>query len=120
MNMVELPSPLFEDPIYDSPTDPTIIRSRENGKWYLFYTQRRAFAPGRGVAFVHGSAVGVAESEDGSRWLYRGTLDGLAIEPGHNTFWAPEVIWAEGCYHMYVSYITGIPTDWNWPRRLLH
>ena len=62
----------------------------------------------------------MASSEDGNRWLYRGTLPGLDFEPGHNTFWAPEIIYAEGKYHMYVSYITGVPTDWNWPRHIVH
>ncbi len=32
----------------------------------------------------------------------------------------PEILWAEGRYHMYVSYITGIPTDWEYPRQMLH
>lgn len=44
----------------------------------------------------------------------------MDIEKGHNTFWAPEILWAEGSYHMYVSYITGIPTDWEYPRLMLH
>ena len=69
---------------------------------------------------VHGTKIGIAVSKDGGKWLYRGTLEGLDIEKGHNTFWAPEILWAEGCYHMYVSYITGIPTDWEYPRQMLH
>ena len=69
---------------------------------------------------MHGTALGVATSRDGTKWLYRGTLEGLDIEPGHNTFWAPEIIEAEGLYHMYVSYITGIPNDWEYPRWMLH
>ena len=88
--------------------------------WYLFYTQRRAGAASIGVSWVHGTKIGVAVSRDGGKWLYRGTLEGLEIERGHNTFWAPEIIRAEGIYHMYVSYITGIPTDWDYPRQMLH
>lgn len=72
------------------------------------------------MSWVHGTAIGVATSRDGAKWLYRGTLQGLDIERGHNTFWAPEILWAEGAYHMYVSYITGIPTDWEYPRQMLH
>lgn len=117
---IDLPAPLFRDPIFDAPTDPTIIWNREEKQWYLFYTQRRANDSDIGVAWVHGTAIGIASSKDGAKWLYRGTLSGLDIEKGHNTFWAPEIFWAEGCYHMYVSYITGIPTDWDYPRQMLH
>lgn len=117
---ITLPSPLFRDPIHDCPTDPTVIWSEEENQWYLFYTQRRADAPAIGVSWVHGTKIGVASSADGNKWLYRGTLEGLDIERGHNTFWAPEIIRAEGAYHMYASYITGIPTDWNYPRQMLH
>ncbi len=117
---VILPAPLFRDPIYDCPTDPTVIWNREEEMWYLFYTQRRAMDAAVGVSWVHGTKIGVAVSRDGDKWLYRGTLEGLDIERGHNTFWAPEILWAEGTYHMYVSYITGIPVDWEYPRQMLH
>lgn len=117
---ITLPAPLFRDPIYDCPTDPTVIWNKEEQMWYLFYTQRRAGAVAIGVSWVHGSGIGVAVSRDGSKWLYRGTLEGLEIERGHNTFWAPEIIRAEGIYHMYVSYITGVPVDWDYPRWMLH
>lgn len=117
---IPLPAPLFRDPIYDCPTDPTIIWNEDEEQWYLFYTQRRASDASIGVSWVHGTKIGIASSHDGSKWLYRGTLEGLAIERGHNTFWAPEIIRAEGAYHMYVSYITGIPTDWDYPRQMLH
>lgn len=106
---VTLPAPLFIDPIYDCPTDPVVIWNRKEEQWYLFYTQRRATDVPIGVSWVHGTAIGVAVSKDGAKWLYRGTLEGLDIERGHNTFWAPEIIEAEGKYHMYVSYITGSP-----------
>ena len=112
---IRLPAPLFRDPIYDCPTDPTVIWNREEKKWMLFYTQRRATDVAVGVSWVHGTKIGVAESEDGAKWLYRGTLEGLDIEHGCNTFWAPEIIRAEGAYHMYVSYITGIPTEIPFP-----
>lgn len=115
-----LPAPLFRDPIYDCPTDPTVIWNREEKQWYLFYTQRRNGVCAIGSSWVHGTKIGVASSADGIRWLYRGTLENLDIERGHNTFWAPEIIWAEGKYHMYVSYITGVPQDWNYPRKMLH
>lgn len=117
---VQAPAPLFRDPIYDCPTDPVVIWNKEEKLWYLFYTQRRAADVNIGVSYVHGTKIGVATSTDGGKWLYRGALEGLDIEKGHNTFWAPEIIYGKGEYHMYVSYITGIPTDWDYPRKLLH
>lgn len=73
-----------------------------------------------GFSSIHGSKIGVATSTDKKGWLYRGTLENLDIEHGHNTFWAPEHFEANGTYHMYVSYITGIPTTWEYPRHILH
>lgn len=117
---IMIEAPLFRDPIYDAPTDPTVIWNNERREWWMFYTQRRASRNIVGVAHIHGSAIGIATSKDGSRWLYRGTLPNLDFEFGHNTFWAPEVIFAEGEYHMYVTYITGIPIDWNRERHIVH
>lgn len=115
------PAPLFCDPMYDGPTDPTVIYNREERSWWMIYTARRASMPGRGVGWVHGTDLGVAESRDhGQTWLYRGTLNLEPIEPGRNTFWAPEVLWVEGVYHMYVSYITGVPEAWVGDRSILH
>ena len=106
-------APLFRDPVFDGATDPVVVHHRELGQWWMFYTQRRATAEGPGVAWVHGSGIGVAVSEDGgASWLYRGTAEGLDVEWGTNTFWAPEIVWARGEYHMYVSYIRGVPTQW--------
>lgn len=119
-NRRNFPAPLFRDPIFDGASDPTVIRNRAENCWYMFYTQRRSTSVQVGFSSIHGSAIGVASSTDLKSWLYRGTLENLAIEHGHNTFWAPEVIEAEGCYHMYVSYITGIPTTWDYPRHILH
>lgn len=116
---VKLPAPLFRDPIYDGPTDPTIIWNREEQAWWIFYTQRRSTEIAIDVSTVHGTRIGVASSKDGARWLYRGTV-ALDFEPGHNTFWAPEVIFAEGKYHMYVSYITGVPQIWDYDRHIVH
>lgn len=115
-----IPSPLYQDPIYGAPTDPVIVWNREEKQWWILYTQRRRTFTPIGASDVHGSDIGVASSADGRKWLYRGTLPNLAIEPGHNTFWAPEIFFAEGKYHMYVSYITGIAVDWEYPRHILH
>ena len=119
--MPAAPAPLFRDPIFDGPTDPTIIYNRQEKNWWIVYTSRRANVPCHGVTWIHGTDLGAASSNDGGQtWLYRGTLNLEAVEPGRNTFWAPEILWAEGCYHMYVSYITGVPTSWNFGRKILH
>jgi hypothetical protein len=114
-------APLFRDPIHDGAADPTIIWNREEQSWWILYTNRRANVDGRGVGWVHGTEIGIASSSDGGQsWLYRGVLSGLEFERGRNTFWAPEVLWAEGVYHMYVSYVRGVPYDWSGDRRIVH
>lgn len=116
-----IPSPLFRDPIYDGAADPTMIRHAENGNYYIFYTQRRANQTVEGVTFAYGTAIGVAESFDGKEWHYLGALD-LDFEFGHNTYWAPEIIYDDksGLYHMYVSYIRGIYKEWKGVARIEH
>ncbi len=114
------PAPLFRDPIYDGAADPTIIWNHAEQAWWLLYTNRRASAGGPGFAWMHGSDIGVASSKDGCKWLYRGTLQGLEFERGRNTFWAPEVLWHIDRYHMYVSYVPGIPNDWSGTRHIVH
>lgn len=104
----------YRDPIYDGATDPVVIRKRETGDWLMFYTQRRASAPGPGVGWVHGTDIGIAASSDGGgSWLYLGTVEGLDFERGRNTFWAPEIFWARGEYHMLVTCIRGVPDRWE-------
>lgn len=115
------PAPLFRDPIYDGAADPVIIWNRQEKCWWLLYTQRRANVDAPGVAWVHGTDIGVARStDDGRSWRYLGALPGLEFERGRNSFWAPEVLWNEGVYHMYASYVPGVPTDWSGPRRIVH
>lgn len=113
-------APLFRDPIYDGAADPVVIWNRQAKEWWMIYTNRRATAEGLGVAWVYGTDLGVATSKDGSKWVYRGTLPGLDIEWGRNTFWAPEIYWHEGLYHMYVSYIQGVADDWSNQADLFH
>lgn len=113
--MSKCPSPVFVDPIYNGPADPMVIKNVQTGKFYMFYTQRRASTATEGsVAYCYGSKIGVAEAyDDGSYWYYRGALD-LEFEFGDNTFWAPEIVWDEesALYHMYVTYIRGIHSHW--------
>ena len=113
-------APLFIDPVYAGAADPTVVWNRHEKLWFLFYTQRPATLPGPGVTHVHGSDIGIASSPDGHDWLYRGTAEGLAFEHGRNTFWAPEVLYCGGTYHMYVSYVQGMPVNWDRGRKIVH
>lgn len=114
-------SPLYRDPLHDGAADPVIIYNYAEKAWWMLYTARHADAPEVGYAWIHGTDIGIAESRDyGKTWLYRGICEGLNFERGRNTYWAPEVVYHEGIYHMYVSYVRGVPTDWNWSRNILH
>jgi hypothetical protein len=113
--------PLFRDPVYDGAADPTVIWNRKEKKWFMFYTKRRDNLPGLdGVAWVHGTRIGIAESADGgATWQYRDTCDINYRVPGY-THWAPEVIEYKGLYHMYLTFVPGIFRDWNHPRWIIH
>lgn len=115
-------APIYRDPVEDGAADPTVIRREGTDEWWMFYTNRRATAGGEGFAWIHGSPIGVAVStDDGASWSYRGTVKGLDApgDVGLNTHWAPEVIFAEGRYHMFLSYITGVPMHWRVPRTIV-
>lgn len=88
---MNVPAPLYRDPIYDGAENPMIIKNEQNSLYYLFYTQRRANRQMADVSYCYGSPIGVAESADGANWHYRGALD-LEFEFGHNTYWAPEIV----------------------------
>jgi hypothetical protein len=119
------PKPLYRDPVFDAPTDPVLVFNAEQNKWLMYYTARRGnAADAPGVTWIHGTKIGVAESSDGgATWAYRGTADinyDRTDHPNDYTYWAPEVIWAEGGYHMFLSYVPGIFNDWNHPRQIVH
>lgn len=117
--------PLFRDPLFDGAADPVVVRNVERGAWWMFYTNRRATATGLpGVAWVHGTHLGIAESNDeGASWRYVGIAD-IALPPelgGQNaTHWAPDIVRADdGIYHMFLTVVPGVFTDWNHARHLV-
>ena len=113
--------PLFRDPVYDGAADPTLIWNRKEKKWFMFYTNRRAKDTTLdGVKWVHGTRIGIAESSDGgATWKYRDTCD-IQYRLTDYTHWAPEVIEFKGLYHMYLTYVPGVFSDWRHPRNILH
>lgn len=115
------PKPLFADPIYDGAADPVVIWNKNEKKWFMLYTNRRAnISDSTGVKWVHGTRIGIAESKDGATWKYRDTANINYRPVAEYTHWAPEVISHAGAYHMYLTYVPGIFNDWNHPRNIVH
>lgn len=118
--------PLFRDPVFDGAADPVIVRHPTRGSWWMLYTNRRAKATDLpGVSWAHGTKIGIAESRDeGASWSYVGTADiALPAEMGGQdaTHWAPDVVRADdGTYHMFLTVVPGVFTDWNHPRHIVH
>jgi hypothetical protein len=112
------PKPLYTDPVYGYPTDPVLCFNAEQKKWFMFYTSRR----GPSISLIHGSPIGIATSDDGgATWTYLQNAEidytkGLA----EYTYWAPEVIYREGVYHMYLSFVPGVFDNWDHPREIVH
>ena len=114
------PKPLFDDPVYHGAADPVIIYNKVEKKWWMLYTNRRASIDDSTVKWVHGTRIGIAESNDGSTWKYVDTCD-INYRPDEGyTHWAPDVIEEKGIYHMYLTYVPGVFADWNHPRVIIH
>ncbi len=113
--------PVFDDPVYHGAADPAIIYNKEKKRWWMFYTNRRATVNDpAGVQWVHGTRIGIAESADGKTWKYLDTANIQYRPDSGYTFWAPEIIAHKGIYHMYLTYVPGIFSDWNHPRTIIH
>ncbi len=119
------PKPLYRDPVYDGAADPVVIWNPQVKRWWMFYTNRRANVPDlRGVSWVHGTPIGIAESADGgTTWKYVGDAeiespDTAIKEP---TYWAPDVVRGDdGHWHMFLTVVPGVFNDWGHPRSIVH
>jgi hypothetical protein len=117
------PAPLFRDPVFDGAADPSVLWNHNTGEWWIFYTQRRASRIFDNVAYCYGTAIGIAVSSDyGKTWEYRGTAKFPVINPGNDTYWAPQVMYdaKNQTYHMFVTYINGIFNNWGGHREMHH
>lgn len=115
-------SPLFIDPVYNGSTDPMVCYNPVSKSYYMYYTSRRSNVEGLGgIESVHGSPIGMAESVDGgASWTYIGDAN-IDYAPDENpTYWAPEVIYVDGTFHMYLTYVPGVFSDWDHPRDIVH
>lgn len=115
------PKPLFRDTVFDGAADPVLCWNRDEQKWFMFYTNRRANVPNLpGVSWVHGTPIGIAESADnGATWTYRGQAN-INYGQGDFSYWAPQVLYHEGLYHMYLTFVPGMHNDWSGTRDILH
>lgn len=120
------PKPLFRDPVHDGAADPIVVWNPHVRRWWMFYTNRRANVPGlSGVAWVHGTPIGIAESADGgATWTYAGTAEIAlpeAVGGKEPTLWAPEIVTADdGTHHLFLTVVPGVFEDWKHPRRIVH
>ncbi len=121
------PKPLYRDPVFDGAADPVVVWNPHVQRWWMFYTNRRANVPGlSGVAWVHGTPIGIAESIDGATWHHVGDAEielpaALAGETAPPTFWAPDVVTApDGTHHMFLTVVPGVFENWNHPRTIVH
>ena len=114
---------VYEDPVFDGAADPTLVYNRKTKEWWIVYTQRRAAVDWEsGVSWVYGSEIGLARSPDGgTTWEYIGTAQGLALgKTPRDTYWAPEIVYNDGIYHMYLSYVTGVHSRWGGTATIEH
>jgi len=113
--------PLFRDPVHDGAADPVVVWNRRERTWWMLYTNRRANVPNTpGVSWVHGTRIGVAESGDGgATWKYRGVAN-VPVGEGEYSHWAPEVLYRDGVYHMFLTFVPGMHADWSGTRSIVH
>jgi hypothetical protein len=120
------PKPLYRDPVFDGAADTVVVWNAQQQRWWMFYTNRRANVAGLpGVAWVHGTRIGIAQSADGgATWTYLGTADiELPEDVGGKepTHWAPDIVAApDGRHHMFLTVVPGVFEDWQHPRTLVH
>ncbi len=117
------PAPLWDDPIHHGASDPTMFYNYGEKDFWIIYTNRRATNCTSDCptpdGWVFGTDIGACSSMDGgATWQYRGveSIKGgstLNWNSDTNTFWAPDIIYNNGMYHLYVAFTPGILATWN-------
>ncbi|WKL58369.1 glycoside hydrolase family 43 [Asticcacaulis sp. ZE23SCel15] len=118
----EAPKPLYRDPVFDGAADASIVYDASTKQWKMFYTNRRAslkFPDPKDVRWVHGTPIGVATSTDGLTWRYGGQA-AIPQSCTGETLWAPEVFKDGDTWHMWLTVVPGVFTNWNHPRQIVH
>ncbi len=116
------PKPLYRDPVYDGAADVSTIYDKAHRRWTLFYTNRRAtlkLPDPKDVSWVHGTPIGIATSKDGMKWTYSGQAK-IPESCTGATLWAPELYKEGDTYHMWLTVVPGVFSDWNGARRIVH
>nr|WP_321450662.1 glycoside hydrolase family 88 protein [uncultured Carboxylicivirga sp.] len=115
------PKPLYRDPVFDGAADPEVVWNEKEQRWFMFYTNRRANMKNtNGVDWVHGTKINIAESLDnGVTWNFRGTAN-INYGVDEYTYWAPDIVEDNGTFHMFLTIVPGIFSDWQHPRHIVH
>ncbi|VXC61914.1 glycoside hydrolase family 43 [Sphingomonas sp. AX6] len=115
------PKPLHRDPVHDGAADASTVYDPAAREWRMFYTNRRADlnVADKDVSWVHGTHIGVATSKDGATWTYAGVANIPAACTGP-TLWAPEVKRFGNTWHMWLTVVPGVFSDWNAERFIVH
>jgi len=118
--------PAFYDELWGASCDPVMVWNEKEGEWFIYYTQRRGNLEMEveTIEWMHGTSIGIASSRDGKVWRYRGICQGndnLSNDMAAlSSWWAPDIVYVEGLFHMYVTSVPGVFKDWNMPRYIKH
>ncbi|MBW8845759.1 MAG: hypothetical protein JF607_12400 [Burkholderiales bacterium] len=116
------PRPLYRDPVQDGAADVSLVFNRGLKRWEMFYTNRRAtlrLDDPKDVSWVHATPVGIAATRDGNHWQPAGQAS-FPAECTGVTLWAPEILDADGVYHLWLTVVPGVHSSWTGERRIEH
>lgn len=116
------PRPLYRDPVLDGAADVSLIFNRGLKRWEMFYTNRRAtlrLDDPKDVSWVHATPIGIATTDDGNHWRASGEAT-FPAECTGTTLWAPEILDADGVYHLWLTIVPGVHKRWTGERRIEH
>jgi len=118
---IKADKPLYRDPVEDGAADPAIVYNKDAKLYYMLYTNRRAKDTTlQGITWVHGTKIGIATSANGAKWTYKGECNFTGLNIDGMAYWAPDVVYYKKLYHMFVTIVPGIFTDWHHPRFIAH